>query len=318
MKATKKPAVTVRPAPEIAERLDYDIVEDRQIKFTRDRAFAFLELATFQGERSVNERHVQFLFNQWSSGRFMWEHVLIATCEFKENLYRINGQHTCWMRVNLDEDYFVSLGSVPMVREIVYRVTSEEGLRGLYATFDQNKTRTPGHMLKALLIGKPSTSDLWTSMVPKLGQALKLWLFENPKDRQMVSASDVAAMVDDKYSGLFKIVGLFCQKHYQPEFSWMLRSPVVAAQLACFNVEPSTSAEFWEPVFSGLKLDVKSDPRYQLRKYLMTHRQTAGEMEIASAEDIYRVCILAYNKWRKGESCATGLRPTDKRHRVSK
>ena len=43
--------------------LKYKIASDEEINLTKARAFQFLELKTFEGERPVRERHVQFLFD---------------------------------------------------------------------------------------------------------------------------------------------------------------------------------------------------------------------------------------------------------------
>lgn len=314
----KTPAVTVRPALDIADQLDYEIVSDHKVKFTRARAFEFLELETFQGERQVNERHVQFLYNQWSSGRFMWDHVLIGICRYQDKFYRINGQHTCWLRVNIEEDFFSKLGHVPLVREITYQVKQEDGLRGLYATFDQNKTRTQNHMVQALVLGTVATSDIWPSIISKLSQGLRMLLYPEPHERVLCGATEMAAYIEGKHAQLFKLVGLFVQQHYT-ECGWIRRSPVVAAMFSTFAANPEKSQEFWSPVFSGLGLEIKGDPRYQLRKFMETHRQSIkSEMMPVSAEDSYRICILAWNKWRNGDICQSGLRSTDKRQKASK
>lgn len=320
MKETPKkklPAVTVEPALDIASKLKYRILSDKRIKLTRARAFEFLELDTFQGERQVNENHVQFLYNQWSSGRFMWEHVLIGVCKLKDKYYRINGQHTCWLRVNIEEGWFAKMGYVPEVREITYEVDKEEDLRGLYGTFDQNKVRSAGHIIRALLVGTPTTTDIWPSLITKLGQSMRLWLYEDKHTRNQVGASDVAEIVCDDHAEVFKVVGLFLQQHYDA-CSFARRAACVAAMFATFSANRAKAAEFWGPVFSGLNLATKSDPRFQLRNFMMTTRQSMeGKFRGISAEDAYRVCINNWNKWRHGEA-VTCVKLLDKRPNVAK
>lgn len=303
----------VKPALDIADTLKFQVISDKVIQFTKEKAFAYLELETFQGERPVNERHVQFLYNAWSAGRFMWDHVILCACECNGKRYRINGQHTCWMRVNCDDTVFAKKGVGPKVREVVYQVEDEAQLRTLYSTFDQNKSRTPSHVFKALLSGTPQTQDLWPSTLSVLSAGLRHWLFESNWDKQMVTPNDLAALVSEKHEHLFKIVGLFFQKHYDG-FMPVRRSSVIAALFCTFDSSSAKAPEFWEPVFDGLNLTEKTDPRYALRKFLETHSQSIRSKDTrVSQEETFRVCISAWNKWRLGHKVVGGLRATEKR-----
>ncbi len=311
-KQTDKLVVKVKPPLDLAEGLKCEIVSDKPIKFTAAKAFEYLELDTFHGERPVNERHVQFLYNAWSGGRFMWDHVILCCCDYDKKRYRINGQHTAWMRVNIKDS---DLKTEPEVREVVYSVASEEQLRILYSTFDQNKVRSPAHVFKALMSGTREAVDLWPSILTTLSAGLKLWLFE--RDRALVSSNDLAKLASsDKYQPLFRIVGLYYQTHYD-EALWIRRSAVVASLFATFEKSGGKAPEFWDPVFTGLNLADKTDARYALRNFLQTHKQSlkGKGVEITSAEDTYRVCILAWNKWRIGQKVSAGLRTTEDRQK---
>jgi len=310
----------VRPSLDISEELKVKVISDKIINFSKKSAFSYLELNTFQGERSVNERHVQFLYNAWARGRFMWDHVIIACCVLGGSKYRINGQHTCWMRVNLNDDVFVKKGEEPQVREVVYQVESEDQLRTLYSTFDQNKTRSPSHVFRALMCGTLEAQDLWPSSLNKLSAGMKCWLFEE-KDRYMINANDIAAMVKEKYEDLFKIIGLFLQSH-EHDAVFMKRAGVVGALFATFEKAGGKAPEFWDPVSNGLGLSDKHDPRYVLREFLFTHGQSKGaksdarSLGFVGAEDTYRICIMAWNKWRRGNKQIKGYQALDKRSKA--
>ncbi len=299
-----KPEVVVQPVSGIAYELDYEIASDRRINLTVDKAYAFLELETFQGERNVNERHVQRLYNAFSSGRFMWEHVIIATCKCEGTTYRVNGQHTCWMRVNAPKDI-----EAP-VREMVYTVKDQHGLREIYSTFDQNKSRTSGHIMKALLIGNGASVDLWPSKVGEYAMALRYWLY--PGESNNVSVPDVVELVETKYPELFRQVGLYYQSKYD-NYKAIRRKPIMSAMFATFDSAPRTALEFWNPVCDAIGFDSKEDARWQLRRFFDNHSESRNMGKgTVSAEEIYRVSILAWNRWRKGEKVQS-LRPTDKR-----
>lgn len=299
------PAVKVKPASGIAEKLDYEIASDRRINLTREKAYAFLELATFQGERQVNERHVQALYNAFNAGRFMWEHVLIALCECEGKVYRINGQHTCWMRVNIDKD------EEAPVREMVYKVKDEAALRAVYSTFDQNKQRTPGHVMKALLVGTPEVAEIWPSQIGQLAAGLKMHLYEGRGEN--ISVPDMAEIVSHESNDLFKQVGVFYQAQYDNYIN-IRRKACIAALFATFAAAPQKAYEFWTPICEQLGFTGKDDLRYKLRRFIDEHKMSRSFSTgmMVCDEDLYRICINAWNKWRKGEA-VTNLRTTDKR-----
>ena len=191
----EKNAVTVMAPEVISDPLKYKVVEDRQLKLTKAEAFSFLELETFPGERQVNERHVQSLFNQWSAGRFVWEHVIIATCLCGKTRYRINGQHTCWMRVNINKDI------TPVVRHIEYSVPDDEQLRALYCVFDRAKVRSHSHVIRASLTGTTLAAELWPSTLGRVAEGFKLWRWEKSR-YEYIEPSDVITMVEGEFKNL--------------------------------------------------------------------------------------------------------------------
>jgi len=100
---------------------------------------------------------------------------------------------------------------------------------------------------------------------------------------------------------------------------FMKRAGVVAALFATFDKLGGKAAEFWDPVANGLGISEKTDPRYMLREYLNTHGQSKGARAVASttmfvgAEDTYRICISAWNKWRTGEKQSRTYQTLEKR-----
>lgn len=297
--------VTVRTPEVISDPIKYKVIRDEGIILTKPLAFEFLELDTFPGERQVNERHVQALFNQWAAGRFIWEHVIISTAKWAKNVYRINGQHTCWMRVNVPRDI------KPEVRLIEYEVPDEEHLRALYCVFDRAKSRTPQHIIKASLVGTTTAAELWPSTLGTMAAGFKMWQWQKD-DERLVEASDIVTLVEGPFNNLFRVVGVAWQELYD-QWSPIRRAAVIGAMFATFEVSAKASLEFWHGVGTGLNLPDKSDARYQLRRWLDTHTQSFKAQKPVSNEETYRVCINAWNRWRKGDKVLTGLRATDKR-----
>lgn len=153
-----------------------------------------------------------------------------------------------------------------------------------------------------------------------LSAGMKLWLFQW-KDRWMINPNDVAALVADKHAVLFRVVGLYVQQHYGTQV-WLRRAGVVAALFATFDKAGGKAPEFWDPVITGLGLTDKTDPRHTLHEFLGSHTQGLTSVSarrlrtITNAEDTFRICVLAWNKWRKGEKQKGGLRTTVDRNKV--
>lgn len=309
MKPTKqtpdsRPLIAVRPLLVNNSELQYEVIEDVKIKLTKKRAVEILELDTFKGERPVNEHHVQALYEAHRAGRFMWEHVLIGLCQLDGRLFRVNGQHTCWMRLNIDDENII-------VRQITYRVTSEQALHDLYCTFDQGKSRSAGH-ISAILLSDIAGPTIWNSALNTLSGGLKFWVFSEDREKRRIRPQDMATLIGGKYRDLFLKVGEFVQSMWDTDKACR-RISVVAAIFATFDSAPQKALDFWTPVFSGLNLESKTDPRWQLRRYLSEHGHGSGAKSVVTQEDTFRVCVSAWNKWRTGEQVVQGLRPTEKR-----
>lgn len=296
-----------------SDPLKYKTVSDDTLSLTKARAFEFLELPTFQGERSVSETHVQFLFDEWQAGRFMWQHIILACAECAGVLYRINGQHTCWMRVAIPDK------AEPVkaeCRRITYKVDTEEQLRTLYSTFDRNKTRSVGHVSKVLLMDTPAGRDLPGHVITKMVSGFKVYWSEDWQHmaRDGMNTNELVALICKRYPELFNVVGHFVKIHMEDHI-FVKRSAVIGAMFATFEKSVQASGEFWTPICDGLNLDDKTDARYQLRQYLLNHghnfTQTSNK-DLVTVEDSYRVAINAWNRWRKHEPTQV-LRSTDKR-----
>jgi hypothetical protein len=302
---SEKPALTVNPPTGFAKPIETQVISDEHVKFTREKAEEILKLSTFEGERIVNDRHVQNLYIAWASGRFMWEHVVIGLCECEGKTYRVNGQHTCWLRANIQN------GPDPTVRLVTYKVKNQENLRSLYATFDRNKTRTYGHVFKSSLVGMPVARDLWPSLLGQLGSGMRFWLFGGESSRN-ITPEDMVGLIESTYRDLFKKVGMYVQKNYD-SFKPVRRRSMIAAIFATFAVAPNKSMEFWQSICDGIGYTSKQDARWHLRKYIDTHTASKSDSKsFVSDERWYQISIVAWNRWRQHEK-VDKLKPSEKR-----
>ena len=283
--------------------IQFKILQDTEINLTRKRAFDFLEAEPFEGERLVREGHVQHLYDEVCAGRFVWHHVMLALAMLKGRTYRINGQHTCWMRVNIPESQ--DPGKC-MVRQIVYEVPDEDGLRGLYSTFDRNAPRTAQHIGRVMIMGHECGANLPPTYIGGLIAGFRVFWCGNANNahlRGRMSVDEIVGLIGKNYGQLFGAVGLFYQAHAR-EAAWVRRAAVLGAMFATFEKSVELSNEFWTPVVSGIGLPEKNDPRYQLRRWIETHTQSSGNAlgVKTSTEENYRVCVNCWNKWRSGDT----------------
>lgn len=289
-----------------ADPLKYKIVSDEQFNLTVEKAFAFLELKTFSGERPVREKHVQFLYDEWFSGRFLWQNIILASARLNQDEFRINGQHTCWMRVNIPGDV-----KAP-IRHMIYQVSDQEQLRGLYSAFDRGAPRTYGHVAKVLLLDTEAGNEIPGSYISNLVAGFKIYFSPNWKSK--MSATELTSLINKNYAQHFNIVGRFMTIHYSDDII-VRRAPVVAAMFSTFEKNVQKSDEFWAPIFNGIGLDKKSDPRWLLRRYLQQNSLGNANGKHIEQEDMFNVCINAWNHWRDGKELSV-LKSVEKRSKA--
>lgn len=318
----KEPSIKVKTVgvPQ-AESLKYRLVSDGMINLTRTKAFEILEYDSFSAERPVREGWVQYLYNEWLAGRFLWHQAMVShgivmeaapDGTKKPHVYRLNGQHTCWMRVNIPKD---KEPSVCKVRQLVYECQDMDGLREIYAVIDRNAIRTNAHITKVLLADSAACAPIPMSYVNHLIAGMRLWLFEGAWDRKFKgNPQEMSAIIQNKYPDLFRIVGTFFAVKYT-EWPHIRRSGIVAALFGTFHKTGGLAGEFWDKVCSGLQFESKEDPRYQLRMFCDNHGQAVAHGNTVCAEDLYRVSINCFNKWRKNEPVSV-CRTTETRMKI--
>lgn len=318
----KEPAIKVKTVgvPK-SESLKYRLISDTMVNLTRNKAFEILEYDAFSAERPVREHWVQALYNEWLGGRFLWHQAMIAYGIIYENApdgtrkphcYRLNGQHTCWMRVNIPKEKEPK--SPCKVRELVYECEDMDGLREIYSVIDRSARRTDAHITRVLMADASPCSSLPLSYLNKMIAGMRLWLWEGQWDRKFKgNPQEMSAIIQTQYPELFRIVGQFFSVKYT-EWPPIRRAGIIAALFATFHKGGGLAGDFWDKVCSGLGFESKTDPRYQLRLFCQNHTSnpSSGGKSTVGAEDTYRIAINCYNKWRNEEPVAV-VRTTDTR-----
>lgn len=290
--------------------LKYDVLSDKTVTLDRHKASEYIDLPIFPGERNVVETHVQRLYDEMRRGMFNPLLVILSTAVLEGIKYKVNGQHTAWAVAYMPESFSMQ------VREIQYRVKSMEQLKLLYSTYDRLRPRSDAHATQVHLAGTDAAKDLWTSMLNKYCAAFRFWYVESEKQRSRLSPEQAAGIIQKDYHELFNQVGQFVQAFCPSDIA--RRMPVIAAMFPTFQAVPTKAAEFWKPVLDGLELTNKTDPRYQLREFLVKqHNRNQSGKRLYTAEDCFRIALLCWQKWRKGQTMQTAPRPVGERPRVS-
>jgi hypothetical protein len=281
----------------------------KQVMLTTKLAEELLDMAVFEGERGVNERHLQYLLNQHAAGRFDWNFVTIITAELGGRMYRLNGQHTSWLRIFMPGKF-----GDPEIRRLHYRVTDDDQLRELYAAIDRNKTRTPAHILKALIIGTETGAGIQHDVIALIGAGIRLWKEEIRTKAKLVDPQDVAKLIEENLDAVQATCEWY-QAQGHGDRLHLRRAGAFAAMLATFTKAPRVAVDFWTAVCNGIGFQTATDPRRVLREMLITSTvQSAGRgKKSIGQEDMYRCCISSWNKWRKGEEAQATIRPGETR-----
>lgn len=291
-------------------KLNFKVISDEIVSLNDEKAAAYIELPIFRGEREVKDAHVQRLYDAMRCGNFNNLLVILATAELHGVTYKINGQHTCWAKFNYP-------GFNPKVREIKFKVDTEDDLRQLYSSFDRNLVRDDKHVTLIELSNNVHLKEFSNTLLKFMVTAFKFWLFDHSSLRKRCTPQDVAVLIEEKHMALFRTVTEFVQVNVdgKKEAQFMRRSPVVAAMFETFNKVPTIAPQFWKPVCDSIGLESKNDVRWLLRTLLATSRLSASKSRAMTEEEMYRYCVPAFNKWRKGET-AQVLRPAKERVRA--
>lgn len=294
-------------------KLNYKVLSDTVVALDEEKAAAYIELPVFKGERDITDSHVQRLFDEMRKGHFNPLLVILSSCEFQGVVYKINGQHTCWAKYYCD-------GYTPQVREIRYRVETEEDLRQLYATYDRGMGRSDAHLTMVELANNPHLRDIPNNVIKLATSGIKFWNFESSADRRRCSPQDIASLVTERHLTLFLSVCSFIRDNIEGsrDAQFCRRVAIIAAMFETFSKVAGASSEFWTSVVTGLNLNSKEDPRHQLRAFLLSVKVNSAvnsRSRSVTDEDMYNHCIPAFNKWRKGEKIKA-LRSTAERVRA--
>lgn len=277
-------------------------VREEKIELTHERAEQILSMTELPGDRLLRNKHVDRLTDAMMRGTFVWDFVSIITCRCAETgkTYRMNGQHTCWARLNMQEKYRAPC------RLIHYQAETEADMRRLYASIDRNSPRTKPNVIDSYLVGTPEFGHTKKRSLRLAASGLALWLWEKKSERSSHDGDDISYLMLSTYYDLAaKVVSIFDELR-PVDHSHVYRQSVAAAMYATCNVAPQVARRFWISVADGSGFESANDPGLRLRNYLMKTTVESGQGVLtgkkrSTIEELYRICLVAWNAHRRGD-----------------
>jgi hypothetical protein len=280
-------------------------LKDRKtVELKEEFANSFLEYAEFSSgdekiDRKLMMNWVEYLARQMESGSFRWEQVNLITCSFEGRVYRMNGQHTCWARINAE----LPKGTRTPVQWLRYEAQTFDDMRMLYATIDRGKARGMQTVVTSYLSGREEFPDFKKGLLARLAEGLSLWLWENQNVRTLHTGDERAYLLLKDHHKAAVAIGQFFQDSTPKSVKHLYRASCIGAMFGTFSKFPHVAKEFWTAVRDGEMLQ-KKDPRFTLREYLLTSKVSKtninAELRVVSSEEAYRACLIAWNAHRQG------------------
>jgi len=273
------------------------------------------EVSPFAADRQLSKLHVAKLVSEMRCDHFLPEITTVMVAKLDSQTYRINGQHTAMAVLEMvkDDANFV-LRDVTLLE---FEVQSEGELRKLYARIDRGAARSNKDVVKSILSGTDEFSGVQERVLNLLPLGLAFWRFEDSNKRKLYVGETAALDVQEKYLALSQMIAVFMgELDYKAQHhGHMFRSPVVAAFYATFSVDVADAERFWQAVATGVGFESEDEPAARLRQMLKSVNIGGGILQRGSkgaigAENMYRACLHAWNRFRLGGEFKQSLRPT--------
>lgn len=273
-------------------------------KVTLDRELAIWMLETvepFVADRPLRNSWVSYLAEQMARRSYLPEQVALVVCKLGNRTVRMNGQHTCWAILEFEgaeaKSYEVNL--------MTYEASTEEDMRRLYASIDRGAARTQANVVSSYLSGSKHFGELTSGQLQLLSGGFSYYKWESSHDRSRHGGDDIAVLLSTDYLDLSLRVAECVKSWNKKEHRHMHRVAVVGAVYATMARAPKIAGYFWSQVATGLGMESNRDPRYQLREFLVSttiadKAGTRSGKRLATAEDLYRVGVAAWNLFRTG------------------
>jgi hypothetical protein len=273
------------------------------------------EVTAFVADRPLSQLHVAKLVAEMQKGHFLPEVCTLAVAKLGDKTYRLNGQHTATAVLKVIESN--KSFEIKDLTLLTYNVSSDIELRRLYARIDRGASRSTAQVTASILTGTSEFEGVSQRILNLLPTGLSIWKHEKITDRSVYAGENAANDVQGRYLSLSQTVSyLMGDFSYQAKHhGHVFRGPVVAAMYATFDKDPEDAARFWQAVATGIGFQNESEPAARLRQTLQHSTISGGNIRkgdkaVYGSEDLFRVCLGAWNRFREGDGFRRTLQPT--------
>lgn len=285
------------------------LIFEKKVKLSKEFAEKMLGLAEIPGDRGLRERHVEYLCAcaQNKTWQPRWVRIVTASnLEEDGKEYRCNGQHTCWMRLEMGDTYDKSYGDTTITHEH-YECKTLNDIRVLYGMIDRNAARGRANVMDSYLIGSPEFEGYNKDALRRLGQGFTFWnkgVERTDASNRRDPAETAVSMLTEYQSLSQTVLAIYTEAGGHAENYFLRRAPVIGAMYATAEKSAKVAAEFWARIGDGTDMKSASDPRLKLRNALMKSKlsvASGGNTKRISDSEMYNWCIFAWNAYRRGE-----------------
>ena len=271
-------------------------IYDRKVSFTLELAVRYLEMDPVKYERPIRDSWVEELAAKMANGLFRPEdvNINIAICKWDGKERRLNGQHTCWARLELPASWR------PKVQVVKYEVKNEDDYRILYAQKDHIAVRTRGHRDTVVLFDTPEYTGATAETCRYLMQGFAFWY----GSWQRLTSEEQGKLLRNKFFNTGRKVAALIALVKELKMTHLhRRQGVYAAMFETVEKLNGQAVDFWEKVIHGLQFKSQRDPAKVLDKYLRDVTVSGGgRKRSVTTVHMYNVCVECFNCWKDGKT----------------
>jgi len=272
----------------------FKLIKRSQIRVGIKEAEEFQSINNFEGQRTIDEKHLRELIEKMNDGRFLDGDIAVATLLYKQNeKVLMNGQHITLAILNSKKQIIATLKE--------YECPTAEDASLLFRQFDSHRSRSLNNCVKveANALGIKWPGKIVTLILGAgLEKDMKYYLTKEKKIECLKEYIKEGNFINKLLTKQGRIM--------TKEAKHLLRIATITAMMLTYEKSASDSEDFWIPVIFGENLK-KEDPRYKIRNYLMQTSIGRGRgashiTDIATTKEMISKCIHAWNAFRNGAS----------------
>lgn len=274
MKQQKGPSVGV-VVEEPTTRATTDLI-------TPEKALQLLEECKYEGQRSLDQGHVDELAEQMRLGLFTVNTIMLA--RFGNADYLINGQHTLWAIVESQMSLFLPI--------VICDCPAWDDVALLYVTTDNGKFRKPQEGFKPYDMTQRLDLNEW--QLRSLYAALRIIEEDFVPGRTRKGVWMMKDMMAQWSPHMHNYINATKTSQFARRF---MRRDLAATGIATFADAYEKASDFWTQVAvdDGLRV---GDPRKVLHRFIIqTSIQGGTAMGGLTTEYALRVIASCWNAW---------------------